>query len=173
MTNLLKRASTFGTNQKKAGNTGLALVAETVRHFSEHGDWRPMSRLLKGMDHTRSDQASLRWIMGQVLHNNIRVKKDVSHAELFVFSKKDNEGPVFTNKLAILDTLINDGFSFRSKDVREALSDVKEEKEFDLDKYITGVLKKLTKEHANLKQASAMFVMKTRETAPAHNPEEI
>lgn len=173
MGNLLSRASAFGTNQKKAGNTGLALIAETVRHFSEHGDWRPMSRLLKGMDHTRSDQTTLRWIMGQVLHNNVRVKKDTSHTELFVFSKKEDKGPVFTNKLAILDTLITDGLSFRSKDVKEALSDVKEAKEFDLDKYITGVLKKLEKEHANVKQAQAMFIMKAREAAPAHSPEEI
>ena len=165
MSNLLKRASLFGTNQAKAGNAGLMLACEVVRHMVEHKDWRPAARLIKGLKHTPADQSKMRLLIGYALEG-VSYKKDDTHAEGGTFTLKDAR---LSNKIALMEEAVEAGLSFRSKELHESLRPVVGKKEFDVDAYIKRVQAKLEAEGVPM----PVFVGKMKAAAPAHDPEEI
>ena len=165
MSNLLKRASSFGTNQAKAGNTGLMLACEVARHMIVHKDWRPAARLIKGLKHTPADQSKMRVLIGHALEG-VKYKKDDSHAEGCTFTLKDAR---LSNKIALMDEAVEAGLSFRSAELHESLRPEVEKKAFDVDAYIKRVQKKLADEGVEI----PVFIGRMKADAPAHNPAEI
>lgn len=173
MTNLLSKASAYGRNQLKSGNTGLKLVVETVEHYRDHGDWRPMSRLLKGMEHSPSDFSKMRVLLGRCLDKNVVMRKDDEHAEKYVFRKKDDKGTTVTNNIGHFVKLAEEGYSFRSKEVQDFVKPEKKQSTFDRDAYLKRVAAKLVKENVDMSGVPQVLMLAIREALPAHNPEDI
>ncbi len=165
MSNLLKRASSFRTNQAKAGNTGLMLACEVARHMVEHKDWRPAARLIKGLKHTPADQSKMRVLVGHALEG-VSYKKDDTHAEGGIFTLKDAR---LSNKIALMDEAVEAGLSFRSKELHDSLRPCTKKKEFDMDAYIKRVQKKLADEGVDI----PVFIGRMKAAEPVHNPGEI
>jgi hypothetical protein len=117
---VISRVKSFITNQNKAGSTGLSLLKDCVDHYCEHADWTPLAWMVAKSDHR--DGQRYRAIMGAVL-TGVTLQSTSKEAKeqptgLF-FKKTDKFGK--TNKYALLCDLVNDGVSFRSKEVAEAL----------------------------------------------------
>lgn len=144
------RNKNWARGRTKNGVTGLAYLADSIEHACEHRDWTvlgPFLGMTEGADKTR-----LRKIVGACI-GGIKFSSNAKAVYGFTlkgFEKGGNAAP--TEKLAILHQLVADGVSLGSKDVSDALFE-KEERAFDLFKYMSRVVKKLEKEEVTLDQA--------------------
>ena len=141
MATLLKQVQGFTRGQGRAGINGLALVASTIDHMFEHGDWTPLAWLIAKTE--GSDSTTIRRIVNECV-GGVKMKRDIKQPSGLHIKVGDNAGP--SEKMPLLRGLIEEKVSFRSKIVREALFETPET-EFDLDKWAMNVARKMNKEH--------------------------
>jgi len=162
MATLIKQVQGFVKGQSKAGANGLNLVAVTIDHMFEHGDWTPLAWLIAKTE--GSDSTTIRRIVNECV-GGVKLKKDNKQPSGMSIVVGDNAGP--SEKMPLLRGLIEHKVSFRSKDVREVLFE-KVETEFDLDKWALTLARRMNKEHvtqARLDNAikAALKDLKTKE----------
>lgn len=160
---LLNKVNSWVKGQAQSGQNGLALIHACATHMIETRDWTPAARLIVATEkHSEADARIIRFIMGKCLHG-VAMKKDDEHKEKLRFVPKDGnwDNAALANTNSIVLDLIQEGKSFRSKAVMDALKGDKEAKAFDMEKYAKAVSAKLKKEGIDMRAFSKVLAVLT------------
>lgn len=143
---LTTRANRLVKSNKTVGISILGFAVEGINHARTHGDSTPLAIVCGGLD--PADSNRFRRILGHVFATDqVTFKRDASQASGFSIKPKGRkwgEVEVSHNAMGIIERLVADGVSFRSKRVADELFGEKVEKEFDPAALAKRVLKNVT-----------------------------
>ena len=148
---LRNRISTWARGQRTSGHNGLGLILDTVDHMLETHDWTCASRLLVEMEKT-TDFSHIKSIIRASV-DNVRMKADPSHPEKYVFSAPKGLKMRASNNLAGLRDLHTKGHGFRDKAVKEFITPMSTQKNWDSDAFFKRMAKQIVEHDVPLARA--------------------
>lgn len=176
MNDLKKRTASWLSGQATSGNNGLKLMLDAVKEAvgeGGSGDWTHMGFIITGLSKIApSDARMARKIFRSCLPDQITAATDDKQPCGYRFAFKGTtwgEGVRGLNRRTTevfdaLHALAEEGKSFRSEQVKNALPGA-EKKVFDLDKYLSNVVKKLEKEGVHIEALFNSHVIKEAKEA--------
>jgi hypothetical protein len=145
MANLNTKIKTWGTNRKKSGAVGLGLVLAAMDQMDqENPNGSPFLEIAhKNSTWEALAKSNARLICGQVWGSvTLKQDKKKSHGMRVVYG--DNNAP--TKHYQALRDMVEQGVSITdTKAIKEAFGIESVAPEFDLEKYVTNVAKRLIK----------------------------
>ena len=157
MASLVSQVKAWTKGRNKSGQSGLGLTIKAINHMREHRDWDAVAWLLKGLEDDVSTLATVKRMIRLNFAGEVRLKtKDVKHASGYEFSfteKPEHMTPVRNDWMRV-EEAHDIGKSITSKEFKDLLTELleekKEEKEYNHKAVAKRLYKKLRDEGINL-----------------------